>query len=405
VRILRFDSVGGASGDMILGALVGLGVDPHQLEHELASLGAERFSIAVAPFSSHGIGGVQAAVELGAHGHHAHDHGHDHAHAHGEHTHAPHRGLREIAAMIERSALPPPVRELSLRVFRRIAEAEAKIHGTTVEEIHFHEVGAMDSIVDVVGGCLALHRLRVDSVVIGPLPIGHGTIRCAHGTYPSPAPATVELLAGAAVEQVDEPFETVTPTGAALLTTWKTADALPAGARVVAASYSFGHRRLNHRPNLLRATLFEADALTAAPASCLVLECNLDDTSPELIGALTVRLLEAGALDVFTAAIQMKKQRPGVLLTVLCEPAQREPLLDLIFRGSTTFGVRAYPVERTVLARRHETVNTPYGPIRVKIGTWKGADVTRAPEFEDCARAAREQDVPVRAVYEAALRA
>lgn len=308
--------------------------------------------------------------------------------------------------MVQAAGLPASVQQASLAVFQRIAEAEAKIHGTTPDLIHFHEVGALDSIVDVVGGCLALHRLGVEQVVVGPLPLGHGLIQCAHGTYPSPAPATVELLKGAAVCEVDEPFETVTPTGAALLTSWRNAEAVPAGARVVEVAYSFGHRRLNGRPNVLRATLLESAApLAAAPGECLVLECNLDDTTPELVGALTGRLLEAGSLDVYTTPIQMKKQRPGVLLGVLCEPAAREALLDLIFRGCTTFGVREYPVRRTVLARRHETVQTPYGPVRVKIGTWKGEDVTRAPEFEDCAQAAKAHGVSVRAVYEAALRA
>ncbi len=426
MKILKFDSVGGASGDMILGALLGLGVDRDGLVRDLRALGAEHFDIELHPFQGHGITGVQAAVraEEPGHGHHHdhhhdhdHDHGHGHTHAHGHHHHhAPHRGLKEITEMVKGAGLPAEVQRTSLAVFQRIAEAEAKIHGTTVDQIHFHEVGALDSIVDVVGGCLALHRLGVEQVVVGPLPLGHGLIQCAHGTYPSPAPATVELLKGAAVCEVDEPFETVTPTGAALLTSWRNADAVPAGARVVATAYSFGHRRLKSRPNLLRATLLEHRPVAGVvdpgvadpgrpPGECLVLECNLDDTTPELIGALTGRLLEAGALDVYTLPIQMKKQRPGVLLGVLCEPAAREALLDLIFRGCTTFGVREYPVRRTVLTRRHETVQTPYGPVRVKIGTWKGEDVTRAPEFEDCAQAARAHEVSVRAVYEAALRA
>lgn len=446
MKILKFDSVGGASGDMILGALLGLGVDRAALVRDLRALGAEHFDIALQPFQSHGITGVQAAVTAEEpHHHHDHDHHHDHGHGHhhgedahgsagrlavpdeaaaslsgranrpGEphhhddhhhHHHAPHRGLKEITAMVQAAGLPAAVQQASLAVFQRIAEAEAKIHGTTPDRIHFHEVGALDSIVDVVGGCLALHRLGVEQVVVGPLPLGHGLIQCAHGTYPSPAPATVELLKGAAVCEVDEPFETVTPTGAALLTSWRNADAVPAGARVVEVAYSFGHRRLQGRPNVLRATLLEyAAPLAAPPGACLVLECNLDDTTPELIGALTGRLLEAGALDVYTTPIQMKKQRPGVLLGVLCEPAARAVLLDLIFRGCTTFGVREYPVTRTVLARRHETVQTPYGPVRVKIGTWNGDDVTRAPEFEDCAQAAKAHEVSVRAVYEAALRA
>ena len=430
MKILRFDSVGGASGDMILGALLGLGVPREELIRDLRGLGAGHFDIELHPFQSHGITGVQAAVVAEEHDHdhshdhghhHDHDHGHAHGHTHGEgeghhhhyghahghpHEHAPYRGLKEITAIVEAAGLPEAVRRTSLAVFQRIAEAEAKIHGTTPDRIHFHEVGALDSIADVIGGCLALHRLGVEQVVVGALPLGHGLIQCAHGTYPSPAPATLELLRGAAVCDIDEPFETVTPTGAALLTSWRNADAVPAGARVAAAVYSFGHRRLNSRPNVLRATLLEsAGPLAAAPDECLVLECNLDDTTPELVGALTGRLLEAGALDVYTLPIQMKKQRPGVLLGVLCEPAGRDALLDLVFRGCTTFGVREHAARRTVLARRHEPVQTAYGPVRVKVGTWKGEDVTRAPEFEDCAKAAAAHGVSVRAVYEAALRA
>jgi hypothetical protein len=398
MKVLRFDSVGGASGDMILGALIGLGADRAKLQKELDSLNVGEFEIQAKPLQSHGITGLQAGVHI-----HEHPHHHDHDERH--HDHHDHRGLREISDIIQRSALPPAVKESSLRVFKRIADAEAKIHGTTPDKIHFHEIGAVDSIVDIVGCCLGLDLLGVQEVVVGPLPMGHGTIECAHGTYPSPAPATAELLKGAAVVDVDEPFELVTPTGAALLTTWRNLHAVPAGSRVLQTAHSFGHRELKGRPNLLRAILLEAVQTESAPNECLVLECNLDDTTPELIGALTERLLAAGALDVFTTAIQMKKQRPGALLSVLCESAHRDALLDLVFRESTTFGVREYMTQRTVLARRWEDVETPYGKVRVKIGRWRNDDVTSAPEMEDCIRLAREKNVPARMVYESAQQA
>jgi len=302
--------------------------------------------------------------------------------------------------------LPDAVKEASVRVFTRIAEVEARMHATTVDRIHFHEVGALDSIVDIAGCCLALHRLGVDGVIVGPLPQGRGTIRCAHGVYPNPAPATVELLKGMAVVQTEEPHELVTPTGAALLAAWKTMAAAPDGATVAKVGYGLGQRELAHRPNLLRAVLLEVDPQPRAAATAgLVLERNLDDVTPELIGALTQRLLAAGALEVFTTAAQMKKQRPGVLLTVLCTGAERETMLDLIFRESTTFGVREYAVQRTVLERRRVEVATPFGAVEVKIGAWRGEDVTWAPEMDDCVLRAQERGVPVRRVYESAQQA
>lgn len=409
MKILHFDSVGGASGDMILGALIDLGIDPAVLEGALAKLQAGEFFLRSERLVRDGLRGTLCRVEIPSHHHHHHhDHGHEHHHDHEhghDHHHAPHRGLREIEALIRASDLPEPVKADSLRVFGRIGEVEAGLHGTTVDQIHFHEIGAVDSIVDIVGCCLARHLLGVTAVSVGPLPQGRGTIQCAHGVFPNPAPATVELLRGLVVEQTEEPHELVTPTGAGLLAVWCNQAVAPTGARVVAAGYGFGQRALAARPNVLRAVLLETEERADSATDCLVLECNLDDETPELVGALTERLLAAGALDAFTTPVFMKKQRPGVLLTVLTEPAQREILLDLIFRESTSFGVREYPVQRTVLARRHVEVETEAGRVRIKIGTWRGAEVTLAPEFEDCRARAQERGWPVRRVYELALQA
>ncbi len=398
MNILAFDSVGGASGDMILGALIDLGVDADALARDLHSLGVGHFHLRVERGLSAHLAGTRVEVQVESDDHaHAHDHHHDHA---------PHRGLIEIEALIRASALPEAVKDRSCRVFRRIAEVEARMHGTTVEQIHFHEIGAIDSIVDIVGCCLALHRLAVDAVAVGPLPQGRGVIHCAHGTFPNPAPATVELLRGMAVEQTDLPHELVTPTGAALLADWRTLDRPPPGARIEKIGYGLGRRDLGSRPNLLRAVLMTDSSDSSDPSdSCLVLETNLDDATPELIGALAQRLMAQGALDVFATAIQMKKQRPGVLLTVLCSPKDREKLLDVIFRESTTFGVREYETRRTILTRRIETVQTPFGEVRVKVGRWRGQDITRSPEMDDCLRLAERHAVPVRVVYEAAQKA
>ena len=305
---------------MILGALVGLGVSVDELNRELKSLNIDPFEIVVDDVVEQGMSGVRGKVVLHEHHHHHHDHDHSHEDGH-DHHHGRH--LSTIKQLIEGSALPESAKFQALDVFQRIGEAEAAIHGIDIEKIHFHEVGAMDSIVDIVGSCLALHKLGVDAVSIRSLPQGHGTIECAHGTYPNPAPATLRLLEGFPVQDVDEPFELVTPTGAALLSSWRTAEVPMVGSRAVKTAYSFGHRKLNGRPNLLRATLYES-AEDQTADEVLVLECNLDDTTPELVGCLFDQLLDAGALDVFTTPVLMKKNRPAMLLTVLCLPVDRE---------------------------------------------------------------------------------
>ncbi|MDZ8120293.1 nickel pincer cofactor biosynthesis protein LarC [Pontiella agarivorans] len=399
-RTLHFESIGGASGDMILGALVSLGVSVDELNEELKSLKVDPFEIVVDEIVEQGMSGVRGEVVLHEHHHHHHDHDHDHHHGH-DHDHHHGRHLSTIKKLIEASALPDPVKSQALDVFQKIGEAEAAIHGVDIEKIHFHEVGAMDSIVDIVGSCLALEKLGVDEVSIRNLPQGHGTIECAHGTYPNPAPATLRILEGFPVQDVDEPFELVTPTGAALMASWRTAEVPVIGSRAVKTAYSFGHRQLNGRPNLLRATLYES-AEDQTADEVLVLECNLDDTTPELVGCLFNQLLEAGALDVFTAPVQMKKQRSGILLTVLCLPADRDRMLDLIFAESTTFGIRERLEKRTVLERSFQTLETPFGDVRVKIGKRGGKVITASPEIEDCRRLARENKVAVREVYDAA---
>jgi uncharacterized protein (TIGR00299 family) protein len=403
-RTLWFDSVGGASGDMILASLIDLGVNPDTLQSALSSLGDFHIRLEVSRVSDHGMSGTRVAV-------HAHDH-HD-AHHH-THSHS-HRGLSDISTIINESPLPTPVKQQAIAVFTRLAEAEAAIHQTTPEAIHFHEVGALDAIADIVGSCLALSLLGVDRIGFAPLPAGHGTITCAHGTLPNPAPATVALLRGYPMVRVDEPFELVTPTAAALLSTWAGADASRWTPSSPAASFppenlgivgqvghAFGHRKLNNRPNLLRATLMESASRSDTTDNCLVMETNIDDTTPELVGALTQKLLASGAFDVFTTSIQMKKQRPGMLLTVLCAPSRRDALLDLIFTESTTFGVREHLTRRTMLERRWEPVTTPYGQVRVKLGSWKGRAVTASPEYDDCLSLAEKTGIPLRTIFESA---
>lgn len=392
MRGLRFDSLGGASGDMILGALFDLGVNVCDVKEVLDSLVPGAFDVSVSRATSRGIAGTRVAVNVPPEAGHSH------------------RRLPEITQLLSAGALPKPTADLSLAVFTSLAEAEARVHGTTSDDVHFHEVGAVDAIVDIVGACHALHLLDVGTVAISPLPLGTGTVTSEHGVLPVPVPAVVELLGDHPVVQTDEEGELVTPTGAALLMSWQHGDesAIPAGAPtgIAATGYGLGHRELAARANVLRAMLLDTEVASGDTSSreCLVIESNIDDTVPELLGSLCQRLLDTGALDVFTTAVQMKKQRPGTLLTVLCTPRQRATLLDLIFAETTTFGVREYCASRTILQRTFEEAVTPFGTVRVKVGFWKGQALTRSPEHSDCIKLAQKHGVSVRRVYEAALK-
>ena len=407
---LRFDSVGGASGDMILSALAALGADMPAIEKTINSFFPEHLHLRADIASAAGLNGLRVTVR--AEHHHSHDDGewpdaHAHGHSHAAHSHA-HRGLAEIEHLLTHAPLSEASRALSLGVFRKLAEAEAKIHGKTLETVHFHEVGAWDSVADIVGSCLALEQLGVVGVSCGPLPAGTGTIHCAHGEMPNPAPATQELLSGMTVTQTAEPFELVTPTGAALLRVWThTLAPFPAEATVIRSAFGFGNRTLNGRPNVLRATLLTESAAVAAPiaptsADLLVLETNLDDCNPEWLGALASDLLGRGASDVWFTPVIMKKGRPGTVLSVLADAACAESLRERIFRATTTFGIRFYPVQRETLARRFENVRTQWGDVPVKIGALHGEDITASPEYDACAILAKANHVTPRQVYEAA---
>ena len=410
MKIIRFDSVGGASGDMILGALIGLGVNTDELNNELKTLVPEHFAIKTRSWESHGINnGIQAEVEIYEHPHHhKHDHEHKHEHSHGHehehhHEHAHGRTFHDIKHLIKDSVLPEEVKKMSLEVFGALAEAEGRVHNKAMDEVHFHEVGAVDSIVDIVGCCLAFHKLGADAISVSPLPTGTGTFKCQHGIYPLPAPATLEMLKlGLLSAPTDEPFEMVTPTGAALLAILPKME-IPAGATVLKSVDSFGHRKLNNRPNLLRASLYESGKDHGGKHKLTVMETNIDDSTPELIGYVFEKLLRAGALDVWTQAINMKKQRPAVLLSVLCEKKLKTELLELILTETTSFGVREYEVTRHCLQHRFEEKETPYGKVRVKIASLNGKDITGSPEFEDCARLAAEHNVPLKAIMQKAL--
>ena len=393
MRIAYFDCFSGVSGDMTLGALLACGADETELRERLGALNVPGYELHIRRVTRQGITATDVDVHL----------------IEAEQGHGRH--LSDIAAILDSSALPPGVRQKALAVFTRLADAEAKIHGTTREQIHFHEVGAVDAIVDIVGSCLLLDMLGVERVVTSSIPCGHGTIKCQHGIMPVPAPATMELLQGFPVHSVDIKGELVTPTGAALLTTLSdptTAGKMPA-MRVLTSGFGAGKKQFKpDMPNLLRVILGETEEAAIGedktPQTVAVLETNLDDQNPEGFDLLMERAFAAGALDVFFAPIQMKKNRPATLLTILCPPDKADALAALLFRETGTFGIRAREQRRYTLDRSWRTVTTEFGDIRLKAGTWLGEEVTVAPEYEDCKRAALAHDVPLRRVYEAAQR-
>jgi len=414
-RYIRFDSVGGASGDMILAALVSIGADINAIEEQLNRFFPEHLHMKSESAADSGLNGISVSVH--AHHHHSHDDSlwpdaeQDKTEPKHHHHHA-HRGLKEISDLINGSELSDSTKKLSIAVFQRLAEAEGKIHGKSAETVHFHEVGAWDSIADIVGSCIALEQLAISGISCSALPSGTGTIKCAHGMMPNPAPATQELLAGMPTIQTDEPFELVTPTGAAILTTWKHALEQPPVQSVPARNgFGFGSRKLNGRPNVLRATILETPATTSCsrnPAashagSLTVLETNLDDCNPEWLGPLLEDLIAAGALDGWYTPIVMKKGRPAIKLSVLTPEDYSENCKTLIFRSTTTFGIRSYSVERSELEREFVHVETEWGTVPVKCGLLNGNIITIAPEHDACASLAEKNGCAVKEVYTAAL--
>jgi hypothetical protein len=317
-----------------------------------------------------------------------------------------HRHLHQITAIIDAARLPPAVAVDAKHIFQRLAAAEAQVHATTIEKVHFHEVGATDAIVDIVCACAALHELGIEAVHCSAIPTGHGTVRCEHGVMPVPAPATANLLAGVPLAACEEPGELTTPTGAAILTTLSRSFGPPPDMIVRSIGYGAGAREGRTRPNVLRVLIAESAAAAAEELDLVaVLEAQVDDAPGQVVAHAAERALAEGALDAYIVPIIMKKGRPGQLLTVLCRPPDAEKLADVLFRETTTFGVRRATLARRKLARHHMTVETAYGSIRVKVGRRGGAVVQAWPEYEDCAAAALRAGVALRDVQQAALAA
>ncbi len=391
-RAVLVDCFSGASGDMLLGALIDAGVSVADLRDGLASLPVRGWQLTAQPVAQHGLGGTRARVTLDEHD-------------------QPHRGLLDVLAIVRASALPEAVTRRAAEVFTRLGEVEAGIHGTTVEEVEFHEVGAIDAIVDVVGVVLGLHLLDADwdRIACEGVPLGSGWVRAAHGRLPVPAPATLELVrrAGMPVRGAPgqgETGELTTPTGAALLTVLARPDAGVAPANVERVGYGFGTREPAW-PNAVR--LIVGGDRAPSPETGLLtdrvveIQTNLDDASPEELGFAMERLLEAGALDVAFSPLQMKKNRPGVLVRVLSRPADGQRLARLVLEHTSALGVRLQTIERLIARREERVAATPWGAVRVKVKLLGDAEIV-APEYEDCARVARAAQVPLRDVYAAA---
>ena len=384
-RIAYFDCFSGISGDMVLGALVDAGADLRAIEAELRKLGLEGWTISAEKVKRGAIFATHVKVETSEEHHH--------------------RGLSIILGRIGKAGLAPRAAERARRIFTRLAEAEAKVHNMPVEEVHFHEVGAVDSIVDIVGAAIGFELLGIDEFACSALDVGAGQVKTAHGLLPVPAPATAELLRGAPMYTSGIARELVTPTGAAIATTLSTLYAQIPEMTLQAVGYGAGSTNLTEKANVLRILIGENATSEAgehwdAPVS--VIETNLDDMSPQIYGYFVERALAAGALDVFSTAVQMKKNRPGVLLTILCDAAHTARLIDLVFRETTTIGVRTYDVRRKVLDRELVPVVTPFGEVRMKVSRMNGSVLNATPEYEDCQRLAAEKGIPLKQVIAAA---
>jgi len=399
MRVAYFDCPSGAAGDMIMGALVDAGVPFEALRDELAKLRLPGWSLERREVMK----GVFRATKIDVHVH-DHDHagdaaGHSHAHGHDRHEH-PDRNLRAILDLIAASDLPATVKANASRIFTRLGEAEARVHGTTVDHVHFHDVGAVDAIVDVTGACVGLHLLGVDQVHCSALPLGGGFVTGAHGRIPIPGPGTAELLKGFPVVDTGVRRELVTPTGAAILTTLaRAAGAMPA-MTVEAVGYGAGNMELD-APNVIRLFLGRA-ASSGGRETIMQVETTVDDMSPQLWEVVIERLFETGALDVYLTPVTMKKSRPGTVLTALCAPDRVTELSRVLFEESPTIGVRWTAYQRERLDREMVTLPTPYGAIPFKVSRLDGRVVTVTPEFDEVRRIARAKGLPVREVLDQA---
>ncbi|MDR3741950.1 MAG: nickel pincer cofactor biosynthesis protein LarC [Terracidiphilus sp.] len=403
MRIGYLDCFSGISGDMLLGALVDAGVPFATLADACAALNVGAH-LEQRKVMRGGLSGTKVDVLTAED--HPHDHHHSHAHEHHHHAHAPHRSLSAILKIIAEAPLADDVKQRASHAFQLLGEAEAAIHAVPIETVHFHEVGAVDTIVDIVCTAVGCAALDVERWLASPLNVGSGTVECAHGTLPVPAPATLALLGGAPVYSAGPPMERVTPTGAAILRMLEVEYAPLPAVRIATTGYGAGGHDTPGQANLLRLLVGETSVPESAEDSIAVIETVIDDSSPQLLAYVSELLLEAGAWDVYRATVQMKKGRSGVALTVLCRPDRAPALRELIFRETTTIGLHWRIEHKAALAREFAEVHTQWGPVRIKIARLATGEIANAaPEYEDCRALAREHGVPLKQVTQAAVQA
>lgn len=426
MRVAYLDCFSGISGDMFLGALVDAGVPLELFTRTVAALKVDA-RLEVSRVQRSGITATKLDVIVAGekelpreefwasqkqshqhdhdHSGHEHHHTHEHEHNHGE-QHA-HRGLKEIRKIIGTADISQSARERAIKIFEVLGAAEAKIHNTDIEKIHFHEVGAVDAIVDITCAAVGAEALGVDAIVCSPLNVGGGMVKCAHGTFPLPAPATLEMLRNAPIYSGEIQKELVTPTGAAIVSVLASRFGNLPHMKPEKIGYGAGSRDLGDFPNVLRITIGqtpEQHSSLLPEEAITILEANVDDMAPQLFGYVMDRAFQEGALDVFATSVQMKKNRPGLLLSVLCRPQDAERLKQLMFAETTTLGVRIREEKRAVLARRHLTVSTRWGDVRMKVANMNGSISNYSPEYEDCRRIAEQQHVPLKAVMQEAIK-
>jgi uncharacterized protein (TIGR00299 family) protein len=380
MKIISYDCFSGISGDMNLGAMIDLGVEKSFLISELNKLSLKGWELEVIRDQRHGISGTKVTVKQTRH---------EHAHRH----------MSDIEKIINDSDLDSSTKELSKKIFMEIAVAEAKVHNTSIDHVHFHEVGAIDSIIDIVGAAICYNALKVEGVHVSTVELGSGFVKCDHGKLPVPAPATAEIIKGIPVKKGGVDFEATTPTGAAILAALGTDFSPGLTLKIEKTAYGVGQKDNHDVPNLLRVFLGETISKTESGHNALHLECNIDDLNPEFYDYISDKLFGAGASDVFLSDIIMKKGRPGIVLNVLCESESADTLKHIIFTESTTIGIRTFPFRKDTLVRKFTAIDTIYGVVKIKRSYYKDKEVSCKPEYDDCRRIASEKGIPLKEVY------
>ncbi len=380
MKVLCYECFSGISGDMNLGAMIDLGIDKSFLEEELKKLRLTGWELIAETDQRHGIAGTKVTVKQTVH----------------EHTH---RNIPDIEKIISDSSLSETVKKLSMEIFMKVADAEAVVHGIPVNEVHFHEVGAIDSIIDIAGAAICFNALNVQEVYVSVVELGGGMVRCDHGKLPVPAPATAEIIKGIPVSMGGVDFEATTPTGAAILAVLGTNFGQASVVKIEKTGYGIGHKDHPEIPNLLRVSIGEKAEVTGSGHEALLIESNIDDMNPEFYDYISEQLFKAGASDVYCSQMIMKKGRPGIVLNVICETGLADAVKEIIFKESTTLGIRTFTFKKDTLTREFRKLNTIYGDVTIKHSYYKGKEVSVKPEYDECKRIASEKGIPVKEIY------